>query len=167
MCDGLMKRGMHAAGLDGIMAISLASADEKLRAAAPPQVCGNDMKVLVLSADGNEANLPAITTTLEYLGTPYTVYVARRTPGGLTAGFLGSGCHANYQAVIVTTGAVDNAWSGVLSATELQALHTFESQYKARQLVWYTFPNDFGLTFTGTTVNTAGQKPLPVTLTPT
>ncbi len=160
-----MKRCVHAASLAGIMATSLVHAGDNLLA-APTEVCGNDMKVLVLSADGTEANLPAITTTLDYLGTPYTVYIARQTRGGLTAGFLASGCHANYQAVIVTTGAVDNVWSGVLSVTELQALHTFESQYKVRQVVWYTFPNDFGLTFTGTTVNTIGQKALPVTLTP-
>ena len=73
------------------------------------------------------------------------MYVASQTPGGLTADRLSSGCHANYQAVIVTTGIVDNTWSGVLSTVELQALHTFETQFKAREVVWYTFPNDFGL----------------------
>ena len=68
--------------------------------------------------------------------------------------------------MIVTTGAVDNAWSGILSASELQALHTFEAQFKVRQVVWYTFPNDFGLTFTGQTVNTVlPAKALTVALT--
>ena len=128
--------------------------------------CGMDMRVLVISADGAEADLPAITTTLDYIGTPYTVYVAKGTPGGLTPDRLNNGCHANYQAVIITTGAVDNQFSGVLTMNELQALHTFESQFRVREIVWYTFPNDFGLTFTGNTANTIlPAAPLPVTLT--
>jgi len=128
--------------------------------------CGTDMRVLVIAADGNEADLPAITTTFDYLGTPYTLYVANKTPGGLTADRLSSGCHANYQAVIVTLGAVDNAWSGILTPTELQALHTFESQFKLRQVVWYTYPNDFGLVANGPAVSTIGATPLTVSLTP-
>jgi hypothetical protein len=128
--------------------------------------CGTDMRVLVISANGAEPSLQAITRTLDHLGTPYTLHVASQARGTLTADRLSNDCHANYQAVIVATGLVDNAWSGVLTATELQALHTFESQFKVRQVVGYTFPNDFGLTFTGTTVSTIGAPPLQVSLTP-
>src|SRR4051794_3827764 len=35
-----------------------------------------DLKLLVIAADGNEADLPAIRQALDYLGEPYTVYVA-------------------------------------------------------------------------------------------
>src|SRR3982751_282347 len=62
--------------------------------------CGIDMRVLVIAATGSEADLPAIITTLDYLGTPYTLHVAGNAPGALTADRLSSGCHANYQAVI-------------------------------------------------------------------
>jgi len=159
-----MRRWLRAIGLAVSVALLFGYNDRRVQAVDTG--CGMDMRVLVISADGTEADLPAITTTLEYLGTPYTVYVAKTTPGGLTPDRLSLGCHANYQAVIVTTGAVDNAWSGVLSATELQALHTFEAQFKVRQIVWYTFPNDFGLTFTGQTVNTVlPAKALTVALT--
>src|SRR5262245_26647735 len=60
-----------------------------------------DLKILVIAADGNEAALPAIQQALDYLGTPYTVYRAAATPGGLTADKLASGCHGYYQGVIL------------------------------------------------------------------
>ena len=161
-----VKRWVRATGSAAVAAAMLAYLGQPVQAADATAGCGMDMRVLVLSADGAEADLPAITTTLDYLGTPYTVYVASRTPGGLTADQLSVGCRAHYQAVIVTTGAVDNQWSGVLNATELQALHTFEAQFKARQIVWYTFPNDFGLVWTGQVANTILPAPaLKVTLT--
>ena len=159
-----MKRYVSAMAVAALVATGFFQSAERLLAAGP-MVCGIDMRVLVISANGEEADLPGITTTLDYLGTPYSVYVASRTPGGLTADRLSNGCHANFQAVIVTTGTVDNAWSGVLTATELQALRTFESQFKVRQVVWYTFPNDFGLTYAGSAVNTIGHAPLTVSLT--
>lgn len=63
-----------------------------------------DLKVLVIAADGTEADLPAIEQTLNYLGTPYSVYQAARTPGGLTPGMLASGCHGYYQGIVLTDG---------------------------------------------------------------
>jgi hypothetical protein len=159
-----MKRYASALAVAAIAATGMVHSGARVEAAAATG-CGVDMKVLVISADGQEADLPGITTTLDYLGTPYTVYVASQTPGGLTADRLSSGCHANYQAVIVTTGSVDNAWSGVLNATELQTLHNFEIEFKAREVVWYTFPNDFGLVYAGSAVSTIGTAPLPMTLT--
>src|SRR3954469_25378258 len=72
--------------------------------AQSPSACGTDMRILVIAADAREVDLPAITQTLDYLGTPYSVYAAANTPGGLTPALLGSGCRAYYQAVIQTTG---------------------------------------------------------------
>jgi hypothetical protein len=123
------------------------------------------MRVLVLSADGTEADLPAITQTLNYLSTPYTTYIVKQHPGELTPTFLASGCHGNFHAVIATTGNVDNIWANVLSAAEIQALHLFESAYAVRHVVWYTYPNDFGLTSAGDGFDTT-TRPLTVTLTP-
>src|SRR5579883_2609752 len=42
-----------------------------------------DLKVLLIATDGTEADLPAITQALDYLGTPYTLYLAAKTPNGL------------------------------------------------------------------------------------
>jgi hypothetical protein len=160
-----MKRWASALAVAALVATGFFEA-ERTAGVAAAAGCGTDMRVLVISADGHEADLPGIQTTLDYLGTPYTVYVASASPGGLTADRLSNGCHANYQAVIVTTGNVDNAWSGILNATELQALRNFEIQFKIRQVVWYTFPNDFGLTYAGSAINTIGTAPLAVHLTP-
>src|SRR5882672_10012682 len=162
MRSALMKRCVRAMALAAVMASVFFDGSRLGLAVAAATGCETDMRVLVIAADGNEADLPAITTTFDYLGTPYTLYVANKTPGGLTADRLSSGCHANYQAVIVTLGAVDNAWSGILTPTELQALHTFESQFKLRQVVWYTYPNDFGLVANGPAVSTIGATPLTV-----
>src|SRR5437867_6980268 len=91
-----------------LVAISIALAAANPRTAihaqtsAPP--CGLELRVLVLSADGRETVLPSITHALDYLGTPYRTYVARQTAGGLTPAFLANGCHANFNAVIQTTG---------------------------------------------------------------
>ena len=53
--------------------------------------CGTDLRVLVLSADGGEPDLPAIRDALDYLGTPYDVHVATDHPGGLTPARLSNG----------------------------------------------------------------------------
>lgn len=166
MRSGLIRRCLRAAAAALVMAPVCFEGSRAGGALAAATACGADMRVLVISADGNEANLPGITTTLDYLGTPYTLHVAAKTPGALTADRLSSGCHANFQAVIVTLGIVDNAWSGILTASELQALHTFESEFRVRQVVWYTYPNDFGLVANGPAVSTIGVAPLPVSLTP-
>jgi hypothetical protein len=160
-----LTRCLSALGFAALLATGLDPTRESVQAQGAAATCGTDMRLLVISANGAEPSLQAITTTLDYLGTPYTLHVASQAPGALTADRLSNGCHGKYQAVIVATGLVDNAWSGVLSATELQALRTYEAQFKARQVVWYTFPNDFGLTFTGTTVSTIGAPALRVALT--
>ncbi len=65
-------------------------ATARASACASPTI---DLKILVLSADGNEVDLPAIKQALDYLGTPYTVYIASQTPNGLTPDKLSNGCH--------------------------------------------------------------------------
>jgi regulation of enolase protein 1 (concanavalin A-like superfamily) len=131
--------------------------------------CGLEMRVLVVSADGREAALPAITRTLEYLGTPFTTYVATSTPGGLTAEFLSDGCHANYQAVILTTGDVrylrEGTWTIALTPAEAAALAAFEARFQVRQATWYSVPTpDLGFNY-GRPYDTRTSPPLPIHLT--
>jgi hypothetical protein len=57
------------AGLAASLAVGLGFTSNLAGQGSPP--CGLEMRVLVISADGTEAGLPAITQTLEYLGTPY------------------------------------------------------------------------------------------------
>src|SRR5437660_6307933 len=104
-----------------------------------------DLKVLVIATDGTEADLPAITQTLDYLGTPYTVYLAAKTPNGLTPDKLSNGCHGFYQSVILTTGDLGyfngTAWVSALSQQEWTNLWTYQATMGVRLLSWYTYPN--------------------------
>jgi hypothetical protein len=102
------------------------------------------MRVLVISADGNEADLPAIQSALDYVGTPYEVYVATQHPGGLTPAKLATGCHAFYQGVILTTGTLayylNGSYPSALTPAEFTALSTYEATFGIRQVTWYTWP---------------------------
>ncbi|MEO7020042.1 MAG: hypothetical protein ABI234_07835, partial [Ktedonobacteraceae bacterium] len=128
-----------------------------------------DLKVLVISADGNEADLPAIKQTLDYLGTPYSVYVATQTPNGLTPDKLGNGCHGYYQGIILTTGALSyfngSAFVSALSQQEWVNMWSYESQMSVRELSWYTLPTaDYGYQAFSSAIDTTAT-PLGVTLT--
>src|SRR5947208_1517827 len=93
--DRLLERTRTGAaahtGTAAALAALLGGSGAWLQAQAPVLPCGTEMRILVLSADGIEAALPAITQTLHYLGTPYTTYIASKRRGGLTADFLGVG----------------------------------------------------------------------------
>jgi hypothetical protein len=134
-----------------------------------PSVQTIDMKVLVIAADGNEAGLPAIKEALEYLGTPYTVYVATRTPYGLKPGKLSSGSHGYYQGVILTTGDLSyrngDGYSSALSQQEWADLRSYESHFGVREVSWYTYPSaDYGYQAPGTAVDTS-TSPISTKLT--
>src|SRR5438552_5456377 len=94
-CGGRPARLTAVASAVAAVVVGAASFFQSARAQAPdaPAPCGIDMRILVLSADGQEADLPSITQTLQYLGTPYTTYIALQQPGGLTPEVLGNGCH--------------------------------------------------------------------------
>ncbi len=138
------------------------------RATAGSGVDPIDLKVLVLSATGDpnlEPELPVIQQVLDYQGTPYTVYVASKTPGGLTMDKLCAPCppvatqHAFYNAVILTNGTLvynnNGTWASALSQAEWQNLWTFEAGFGIRQVSWYTYPTpDFGFQWPTAAVST-------------
>ncbi|MGH2480947.1 MAG: hypothetical protein ACRDHW_14935, partial [Ktedonobacteraceae bacterium] len=108
-----------------------------------------DLKVLVVAADGNEVDLPAITQALDYLGVPYTVYVATQTPNGLTSGRLANGCHGYYQGIILTDGALvynnGSSYVSALSQQEWTSLWSYQANMGVRMVSWYTLPtSDYG-----------------------
>ncbi|HLL53446.1 MAG TPA: hypothetical protein VK447_07865, partial [Myxococcaceae bacterium] len=143
----------------------LSSRSAAVPAATAPEV---DARVLVISADGTEVALPAITEALEYLGTPYTLWIAARHPGGLTPEVLASGEHAFFQAVILTSGTLGyfngTRWSSALTQAEWTNLWTFEAKFRIRQVTWYTYPTeDYG--FEAPTGRDTSTVPLHATLT--
>lgn len=128
------------------------------RAAAAATAPAVEARVLVLSADGGEADLPAIRQALDYLGTPYTVRIAT-TAGALTPDQLAVDGRGRYQGVILTTAALafyDGAgWRSALAPDEWQTLWTYEAAYGVRQVTWYTYPTpDYGFAW-GTAVDTS------------
>ena len=114
------------------------------------------MRVLVISADGNEAVLPAIKSILSHVGVPYDLMIARDqvlTASSLCDGTNGLG-HARYQGVLLTTGNLgfDNGATGFESAftlDEWNLLWAFEAKYRIRQATFYTvpgvWPDNYGL----------------------
>jgi hypothetical protein len=122
--------------------------------AAPATAVTLDARLLVLSADGHEPGLGAITQTLDYLGTPYTVWIVTARPGGLTAAALSSGTRGFYQGVLLATGDLayspdgGTTWQSALSSAEWTTLRDYERRFAVREVSWYTFPSPSnGLTF--------------------
>jgi hypothetical protein len=108
-------------------------------------VCGLDLRMLVMSSDGTEADLPAIRTALDYLGAPYDTYIATSHPGGLDPGMLADGCHGKYQGILLTTDNLvhrqpDGSFAAALTPEDMQSLATYEATFGVRQVTWYTFP---------------------------
>jgi hypothetical protein len=105
-----------------------------------------DAKILVLSADGNEPSLGAIRQTLDYLGTPYTTWIAAQRPGELRPEQLSSGTRGFYQGVILASGELGYSPDGVsyvgaLTGPEWAALQSYERTFGVREVSWYTFPS--------------------------
>ncbi len=128
-----------------------------------------DAKLLVLSADGAEPALAAIRQVLDYLGTPYTVWVASRNPGTLTPSALASGTHGFYQGVVAATANLSTgatAGASALSAAEWNALYNYEASFAVRQVNWYSYPTT-SLGFNSMPVQQdTTLSPVQVTLTP-
>ena len=108
-----------------------------------PRVCSNptiDMKVLVVSDGQTEADFPAITQILNYLGTPYTVLDYSKETTGITPTLLSDGqCHGYYQGVIFASGGY------IYTVPGMSTLTSYEQTFKIRQVNWFTYPgSDFG-----------------------
>lgn len=128
-----------------------------------------DLKILVIAADGNEVDLPAIKQALDFEGTPYTIYVASQTPNGLTPDKLSNGCHGYYNGVILTDGTLayynGTTWASALSTQEWTNLWSYESIMGVREVSWYTYPTaDFGYQAPSGAVDTSAT-PVPTGLT--
>jgi PASTA domain len=111
----------------------------------PP--CGIAMRVLVVSANGDpnvEADLPAITTALDYVGTPYDVFITdpaiNTTPLTLetqvcaTSSPSATPARGLYQGIILTNNYAAGGYGAMLAA--------YEAKFGIRQVTWYnTWPS--------------------------
>lgn len=113
-----------------------------------------NMKLLVISADGNEPVFAGIKSILNQIGVPYDTLVASQTP--LTAKTLSDGLGAGrYQGILLTTGnlaydAGASGWQSALSQAQWQMLWQYETDFRVRQATLYTYPaglpDNYGLT---------------------
>ncbi len=133
------------------------------------QVIGQqlNLRILVIAADGKEADLSAIQKTLDYIGTPYDLYEASKTPGGLTPGRLSSGLVGFYQGIILTTGDLgynnNGAWMSALTSTEWDTLRQYERDFGVRRLAWFAFPTpEYG--FSGGVLASSGATTATLTI---
>ncbi len=98
----------------------------------------------MVSADGAEPGLLAITQALDVLGTPYTVHIATTHRGGVVSSFLAHEAHGFYQGVILTTGSLayfdGQAYVSALSPEEWRILRRYETEFGIREVAWYTYP---------------------------
>jgi hypothetical protein len=99
-----------------------------------------DMKILVVTNGQTEADFPAITQALGYIGTPYSVLDISQT-ATIPAGYLSDGgCHGYFQGVIFGFG------NNIYVISNVSDLYLYESQFNVRQVNWYVFPDpNFGL----------------------
>lgn len=128
-----------------------------------------DAKLLVISADGTEPVLGAIRQTADYIGVPYTLWIASDHPGEFTSAMLADADHGHYQGIFLTTGSLGYfdgvAWTSAFTAAEWQALWDYQAKFGVRTVVGYTFPTaDFGFSGEPSAVDT-GASPLAATLT--
>ena len=108
-----------------------------------------DARLLVITAGGAHAALVAITTTLDYLGTPYDVFDASAGPT-MTAGFLAAGDHGRYHGILLDTGDLAVGSASAFSDAEWMALASYEARFGVRRAVFYAVPTAaYGLQSTG------------------
>jgi len=131
-----------------------------------------DLKLLVISADGNETDFQAIKSFLDQIGIPYDTLIATQTT--LTPDILWDGAlHSYYQGFILTTGnltyynAASGQWESAFSDEEWATLWKHEAMFGLRQVTSYTFPygapDNYGLNLLAYIDTT--YAPLPAHLT--
>ena len=102
-----------------------------------------DARVLVITADGTDPALGAVTAALTRLGTPFDVRDATHQPA-LTADELATGSHGHYQAVVLDRGSLlagTSPAASAFSADEWRVLATYEATFGVRRAALYTSPD--------------------------
>jgi hypothetical protein len=135
-----------------------------------------DLRLLVISADDNETDAPAITAFLDQVGMPYTKIVASKTP--LTADMLEANGAGKFSGIVLTTGNLtyfdpaQGTWQSAMSPAQWDMLRAYQTKYKARSVTSFSFPEaSNGMSYDGYTdtlstpttakVTTAGSAVFP------
>jgi hypothetical protein len=129
------------------------------------------LKLLLIAADGNETDYPALRAFLDQVGVPYDTLLATETE--LTPSRLAGASGGNYQGVVLTTGnltyydAATAQWRSAFTDAEWATLWDYERRFGIRQVTSYTYPagppESYGLDLVG--VQDTTSAPLGATLT--
>ena len=123
-----------------------------------------DLRVLLLSADGNEPSYQAWRAQLEREGVPFDAIVATQA-SPITYTQLAEGTtHARYEAVVVATGGLvyfnGSSYVSALEPSEWDALAEFERTFGIRRVTAFAYPSPtYGLnspTFGGSMTGVTG-----------
>jgi hypothetical protein len=124
-----------------------------------------DARVLVITADGTDAALDAVTQTLRYLGTPFDVLNATTGPA-LNMDDLVVADHGRYYAIVLDVGDLAAGGQSAFTDSEWMTLASYEARFGVRRAALYTYPTDaYGLVSTGTGFD-ASTKPIAAHCTP-
>ncbi|HXT99800.1 MAG TPA: hypothetical protein VN903_02335, partial [Polyangia bacterium] len=124
-----------------------------------------DARVLVITADGTDAALDAITQTLRTLGTPFDVLNASTGPA-LTADALAVGDRGRYYAIVLDVGDLAAGNLSAFTDDEWMTLASYEARFGVRRAALYTFPSAaYGLSSTGDGFD-ASTRPIAAHCTP-
>ncbi|HWJ55430.1 MAG TPA: hypothetical protein VNR90_04415, partial [Vicinamibacterales bacterium] len=108
-----------------------------------------DARVLVITADGTDAAVDAITHTLRYLGTPFDVLNASTGPA-LNHDDLVVAGRGHYYAIVLDVGDLSSGGQSAFTDSEWMTLASYEAQFGVRRAVMYAYPMDaYGLTARG------------------
>ena len=131
-----------------------------------------NMKILLIAADGNETDYPALRAFLDQIGIPYDTLLAAQTP--LVESMLWDGVNRGYyQGIMLTTGNLSydvggGNWVSAFDDTEWNILWDYEARFGVRQVTSYTYPggypDNYGLNLV-TFQATSDASPLQATLT--
>jgi hypothetical protein len=128
------------------------------------------MRLLVIAADGNETDYPAIRSFLDQVGVPYDAILATEVP--LTEELLQvSPTEGRYQGIVLTTGnltyfdAEAGTWQSAFTPEEWTRLRSYQAAFGVRSVTSFTFPEAaYGLSYVGYQDTLTAE--LPAQLTP-
>ena len=104
-----------------------------------------DMRVLLLSADGNEPAYQAWRAQLEREGVPFDAIVATQAAPITYAQLADGTARARYQAVVLATGGLvyfdGTSYVSALDASEWDAINELERTFGIRQVTAFVYPS--------------------------
>jgi heparan sulfate-N-deacetylase len=123
-----------------------------------------DLRVLLLSADGNEPSYQAWRAQLEREGVPFDAIVATNAPAITYAQLADGTTRARYEAVVVATGGLvyfnGSSYVSALEPSEWDALAELERTFGIRRVTAFAYPSPaYGLnspTFSGLMTGVTG-----------